>query len=281
MTRKEFLKLLLITVGGMSMPLSAKQQRKKAPSLFVGHGSPMNAIENNSFTKALHKLGNTLQAPKAILVISAHWYTKGSFVSVHKSSELMYDMFGFPDPLYEIEYPAPNASFLLSDLAKIDSDLQVQTRALDHGAWSVLLHLFPKANIPVMQLSINNTFSMKEHFEMGQRLQKLREHGVMILGSGNITHNLRDRSMQKENPEIASWALEFDSFVKEAIEKEDYASLMNYEQLHPYGKHAHPTSEHFIPLLYVAASKYDDDISEFVYEGFEHATLSMRSWINL
>ena len=278
MTRKDFLKLLALTLGGFTMPLLANNT-KRAPAFFIGHGSPMNAIEENTYTNSLKELGKSLNKPKAILVISAHWLTPYDAISVHdEDEELIYDMFGFPDALYDVQYPAPHAKFLTPEIEKLLTSIKVEERSLDHGTWSVLVHLFPDADIPVMQFAINSKLTMQEHFEMGRKIRRLREHGVMIIGSGNITHNLRDISMQKDAP-VVSWAKEFDDFVKGAILQQDYDALINFETTQRYAQDAHPTTEHYIPLLYVAGSSYDDDKSEFIYEGFEHASLSMRNWL--
>lgn len=253
-------------------------KRSRVAAFFIGHGSPMNAIEKSDFTESLRTLGLSMPKPKAIVVISAHWSTDVSALSTFKSGELLYDMYGFPDALYEVEYPAPNADFLLPALQKLLPDLELLERKLDHGVWSVLVHLFPKADIPLTQLSINSSLSMQEHFELAKSISSLREEGVMIIGSGNITHNLRDITMQKDAP-VASWAKEFDEFVKEAILRKDYKALIDFEKIQRYAKHAHPTLEHYIPLLYVAGSAYEDDKSEFIYEGFEHGNLSLRNWL--
>lgn len=251
---------------------------KRTPAFFVGHGSPMNAIEDNAFSQSLHTLGKSIDKPKAILIISAHWQTADTRVSVHKDDRLMYDMYGFPPALYEVKYPTPNADFLLPTLKEMLPKLTVEERSLDHGVWSVLVHLFPNADIPVMQLSINSTFSMQEHFEMGRCIRELREEGIMIIGSGNITHNLGNISPEKDAP-VLSWAKDFDNFVKNAILTKDYNKLINFQSTEPYAKQAHPTIEHYLPLLYIAGSAYEDDKNTFVYEGFEHASLSMRNWI--
>ncbi len=277
MTRKDFLKLIALTLGGLTMPLAANET-KRAPAFFVGHGNPMNALGNNAFTKSLRTLGESIEKPKAILVISAHWSTPYNAINIHQSDELMYDMYGFPDALYKVVYPAPNADFLVSDLQKLFPHLQVENRNLDHGVWSVLVHLFPDADIPVMQLSINSTLSMQAHFDMGRTIRTLREHGVMIIGSGNVTHNLRDIQAEQDAPAVP-WAKEFDDFVKNAIEKQDYNALIHFKDRQRYAEHAHPTTEHYIPLLYIAGSAYKDDKSIFVYEDMEHGTLSMRSWL--
>jgi len=278
MTRKDFLKLLALTLGGLTVPLVANQT-KRAPAFFIGHGSPMNAIDNNAFTNSLKELGQSLEKPKAILVVSAHWLSSYDAISVHnEEEELMYDMYGFPDALYDVKYPAPNAKFLTPDIQALLTSLKVEERSLDHGAWSVLVHLFSNADIPVMQFAIKSNLTMKEHFEMGRKIRTLREHGVMIIGSGNITHNLRDIRAQKDAP-VVPWAKEFDDFIKNAILQKDYDALINFQETQRYAQNAHPTTEHYIPLLYVAGSAYDDDKSQFVYEGFEHGSLSMRNWL--
>ncbi len=261
------------------MPLSANETRpKRAPAFFAGHGSPMNAIETNAFTQSLHTLGQTLPRPKAVLVISAHWTPPYSAVSVHRSPELIYDFFGFPPALEAVTYPADNAEFLLPSLRPLFDSLQVKERGLDHGTWSVLLHLFPKADVPVMQLGIRSDLSLREHFEVGKKLLALREQGVMVIGSGNITHNLREARMPKDAPAV-SWATEFDLFVKKAIEERDFEALIDVENRQRYARIAHPTLEHYIPLLYVAGASSEEDSSRFVHEGMEHGSLSMRSWL--
>lgn len=279
MTRKTFLKLLALVVGGYIMPLNAKTTtQRRAPALFVGHGSPMNAIATNAYTASLNSLGERLERPKAALVVSAHWTPPYPAVSVHKESRLMYDFFGFPDALEKVEYPAANAAFLLPSMRELFEPLRVEDRPLDHGAWSVLLHLFPDADVPIMQLGIRNDLTLREHFMVGQGLRRLREEGVMIIGSGNVTHNLREVRMPQDAPPVA-WAADFDNFVKEAIEKRDFDALIEIEARQPDTRLAHPTLEHYIPLLYVAGAAFDDDESRFVYEGMEHGSLSMRSWL--
>jgi 4,5-DOPA dioxygenase extradiol len=279
MTRKTFLQLLTLVLGGFAMPLSSSAStRKRAPAFFVGHGSPMNAIETNAFSRSLHELGRSLEKPKAVLVVSAHWTPPYSGVSVHESPDLKYDFFGFPQALYEVRYPAANAAFLTPSMQRLFPALQVKERGLDHGAWSVLLHLFPDADVPVMQLGIDSGLSLREHFELAKRLRVLRQQGVMIIGSGNVTHNLQKIAMTQDAP-AAGWALDFDRFVKEAIEKRDFEALIDFEERNRFARIAHPTLEHYIPLLYAAGASFDDDESRFVYEGMEHGSLSMRSWL--
>lgn len=249
-----------------------------AAALFVGHGSPMNAISKNEFTASLKLVGERVKKPQAIVMISAHWMTPYTAVSLHNSSALMYDMHGFPEALYKVEYPAVNAEFLVPKMRELIEPLRVQERALDHGVWSVLLHIFPKADIPIMQLSINSLLSLEEHYSLGEKLASLREMDVMIIGSGNITHNLSQISAARDEPAI-EWAKEFDSFVKTAIEKRDFHSLVDFEKRNKYAKVAHPTLEHYIPLLYIAGASSLEDESSFIYEGMEHGSLSLRSWL--
>lgn len=250
----------------------------KAPAFFIGHGSPMNAILKNNFTASLTELGKKLEKPKAILIVSAHWTTYNSAVSVHSSTDLIYDMYGFPSELYELKYPAKNANFLTPDIQNIFMDLEVVDRGLDHGTWSVLLHLFPDASIPVMQLAINTSLSMQEHFEVGEKIAHLRDMGVMIIGSGNVTHNLSKINLNVDAP-VVKWAEEFDEFIKQALLKRDFNSLIDIEKLNQNTRLAHPSLEHYVPLLYVAGASSNKDKSSFIYENFEHSSLSMRSWL--
>lgn len=260
------------------MPLNALTAIRRAPAFFVGHGSPMIGIEENDFTRSLQTLGKTISEPKAILIVSAHWTPPFYGVSVHHSPALMYDFFGFPEPLYHVQYPAPNAEFLTPQVSELFPDLLVKERSLDHGAWSVLKHLFPNANIPVMQLGIHRDLTLREHYETGQKIGRLRDHGVMIIGSGNITHNLSQVDPDEDAP-IRDWSAAFDEYVKSSIEARDVNALIGFEQSAPYSQTAHPTLEHYIPLLYVAGAMRADDTSTFPYEGFSHGTLSMRNWL--
>jgi 4,5-DOPA dioxygenase extradiol len=243
------------------------------PSLFVGHGGPIHVLERNDFTKMLQKFGRSIQKPKAVLIVSAHWVVPYNAVSMHDTDHLMYDMYGFPQALYEISYPAPNAEYLIAELKSMIPDMKVETRGLDHGVWSVLYHMFPEADIPVIQLGINSELSMQEHFEMGKKLRVLRDEGVLIIGSGNITHNLSKIGGNN------AWAVEFDHFVANAIEKQDYQALIEFETQQRYAKLAHPTTEHYVPLLYVAGSSYPEDVSSFIYEEMWYGSLSMRTWL--
>lgn len=250
-----------------------------APVVFIGHGNPMNAIEDTPFTRSLTQLSQRLEKPKAILVISAHWLSSSCEVSLHESDDaLMYDMYGFPDPLYEVEYPAPNANFLYERLQGLFVGIKVRDRALDHGTWSVLKYLFKDADVPVMQFAIGSSLTMQEHFELGKKLRVLRQEGVMIIGSGNVTHSLLSINWDREGS-IVAWAQEFHDFVHVALQEKRFDALINIRQ-HPYTSKAHPSIEHFIPLLYSAGALFEDEEAEFFYEKIEHGSLSMLSWIS-
>ena len=252
----------------------------RTPVLFVGHGNPMNAIEDTPFTRSLTQLSQRLQKPKAILVVSAHWLSSSCEVSLHESDDaLMYDMYGFEEKLYEVEYPAPNASFLYKRLQELFVGIKVRQRALDHGTWSVLKYLFKDADVPVMQFAIGSSFTMQEHFELGKKLRVLREEGVLIVGSGNVTHNLSSINWERESA-VVPWAKEFHDFVAQSLKQKDFDALVNIKK-YPYSSKAHPTFEHFVPLLYSAGALFEDEKVEFFYEKIEHSTLSMLSWISI
>jgi 4,5-DOPA dioxygenase extradiol len=200
-----------------------------------------------------------------------------SDVSSKEMTRIYFDMYGFPEDLYKVQYPAPNAVDFLILVKNIFFSIKTEDRGLDHGSWSILKHLCPSADIPVMQFAINANLSLKEHFEVGKQLAELREQGVMIVGSGNVTHNLSQVNPDV-NATVLPWAKEFDEYIKKAILNRDFDALIDIEKQMPYAKIAHPTMEHYIPLLYsVGASDENDEIS-FLYEGIEHGSLSMRSW---
>lgn len=252
---------------------------KKQPALFIAHGSPMNAIMDNEYTKRLNKLGEELGKPKAIMVISAHWYINDTFITAQDSPKEIYDFYGFPEELYKVKYSTSGADkyikMAFEELKNYNVKLS-NTWGLDHGAWSVLRHIFPKADVPVFQLSLNALKNEEYHYNLGKKLVKLREQGILVLGSGNIVHNLRQMKYN-ENDEPYKWAVDFDKFIADAIINDDHDKLINYKN---YGQSALlsvPTDEHFLPLLYVAALKEEKDEVEFIFEGIENGSLSMRS----
>lgn len=248
----------------------------KMPVLFVGHGSPMNAIEQNQFTETLAGLAGELPRPKAVCVVSAHWVTRGSEVLTVARPRTIHDFYGFPPPLYEVEYPAPGAP---AEAKRVAGELKIvpdETWGFDHGAWSVLRHMYPQADVPVFQVSLDEGRSLAGHVELGRELAGLRDRGVLILGSGNIVHNLRRLEGQK-GAEPYPWTVEFDSLVKKAIEARDLASLAAPESWgKPLAALAHPTLEHYVPLLYCMGSTTEHDAVSYPYEGFEYGSLSMR-----
>lgn len=252
------------------------QKTNRMPVLFAGHGSPMNAIDQTVFGDALAKLGGSLPRPKAILVVSAHWQTSGTQVVSVEKPQTIHDFYGFPEKLFKTEYPAPGAPELAQRIHELMPAVKL-TKAwgLDHGAWSVLIHLFPKADIPVLQVSLNELFTPIEHYSIAQGLKQLREEGVMIIGSGNIVHNLRAVKWHGD-PAPYEWSVNFDTNVRRAIEERDIEKLVEYDKAWPKdAAMAVPTSEHYLPLLYTMGVTDKDDELSFPIEGFQLASISM------
>jgi 4,5-DOPA dioxygenase extradiol len=250
------------------------------PVLFVGHGSPMNAIEHNAFTVTLQELSARLPRPRAVCVVSAHWVTAGAQVQASEHPKTIHDFSGFPEPLYEVQYPAPGAPDEARELAgdaEIVPGIAIDKEwGLDHGAWSVLRHMYPEADVPAFQLSLDARRGFKEHLELGQEIRTLRERGVLILGSGNVVHNLR--RVDWEAPHGAyDWAVEFDARVKSAVDAHDASALAHPQK---WGEAllatAHPTVEHYLPLLYCMGSTNERDAVTYPYEGFDFGSISMR-----
>jgi len=252
----------------------------RMPSLFVGHGSPMNAILDNTWSRAFRELGPNLPRPKAILAISAHWFVRGTFVTSQANPPTIHDFGGFPAELYEKKYPAPGSAELVSRVGALLGD-HVAPRAdwgLDHGTWSVLEYAFPEADVPVVQLSIDATLAPSKHLELGERLRELRDEGVLIFGSGNVTHNLRHAfgSMKSGDTTRPAWAERFDADVKTASEQRDGAALVKMMTTDD-GRIAHPTPDHFLPLLYIVGAARDEDDVAHPISGFDLGSISMRA----
>ena len=247
------------------------------PLFFLAHGDPMNAIYNNSFTESLNRLGNSLK-PEAILVISAHWLTHDTWVNTTESPETIYDFYGFPEELYRVKYPAPGSPEYAEEVIKLIPEVKKDTsRGIDHGTWTVLKHLFPQAQIPVFQLSIDFYKPLAYHVELAKKLKPLREKGVLITGSGNIVHNVR-LYFEKKDKEPYEWAIEFDEFVKEKIIKRDLESLVNYEKHVKSAMLSVLTTDHYIPLLYILALTEEDEKIVFTFEEV-WSSMSMRCFI--
>lgn len=260
--------------------MNEKNANSIMPILFLGHGSPMNAIEDNDFTQSLKKLGETLPQPSSILVVSAHWETQGTWLTGMDKPKTIHDFYGFPKALFDVEYPAPGAPDLAQEISTklIDFNVNIDFDqwGLDHGTWSVLKHMYPKADIPIVQLSLDKSKAMEFHFELGQHLKFLREQNVMIIGSGNIVHNLRELSWDQEAKPHA-WAIEFDEWVKKQLLTGDYKSLLSSVLDSAPAKLSIPTLEHYLPLLYVLGASNSTDTLKFDYEGIQNSSISMRS----
>jgi len=252
------------------------------PVAFVGHGSPMNAIEDNVWSRAFRDLGSRLPRPSAVLAISAHWYTRGTAVTANERPPTIHDFGGFPEPLYEIQYPAKGDPALADRVVSLLGPGVASTSldwGLDHGTWSVLEHVWPTADVPVVQLSIDGRAPASRHVEIGRSLAPLRDEDILILGSGNIVHNLGDAFGRMRSGDVATpaWAAEFDGAVVRGLEAHDTGALARLIES-PEGRKAHPTPEHYLPLLYAAGAGGDDSVS-FPITGFDLGSLSMRAVI--
>ena len=253
----------------------------RMPVLFVGHGNPMNAIEDNRWTQAFRDLAKVLPRPRAILAVSAHWYVAGTFATGNAQPPTIHDFGGFPEPLYQVRYPAPGNPALARravELAGTGAGAVRDDWGLDHGTWTVLMHVWPDASIPIVQLSIDGRLPPAGHIALGRALAPLRDEGVLIVGSGNVTHNLRHafgawRSGATATPD---WARTFDDTVTKALQGHDQAGLAGALETEA-GRLAHPTPDHYLPLLYVAGAARKDDPVRFPTTGFDMGSLSMRA----
>ena len=247
---------------------------KRMPVLFVGHGSPINAIEKNEFNLTWKRIGQELPKPKAILAISAHWQTEIPMVTGLKNPETIHDFWGFPQPLFELQYPVTGSDWLVKQVTSLFDQVKIDYRwGLDHGTWAVLHPMYPKADIPVVQLSLGRNLSADEHYALGQSLRSLRDEGVLLLGSGNIVHNLR---MVVSQDTAFDWALEYDGKVKDWILKRDYENLVHFERLNHAASLAINSAEHYLPLLYVLGASDTDDPVSFYCEKVTMGSMSMR-----
>lgn len=250
----------------------------KAPVLFVSHGSPMNAIAQNQYTSDLNAIGEQLKRIEVILVISAHWQTRGVAVTASEKLTTYHDFGGFPQELFEVEYPVRGALNLIPELEKLTNEpiYKDEKRGLDHGAWSMLIHLFPKASIPVLQMSLDITKSFSEHFELAKQLLPLREKNILILLSGNLTHNFSHADFHNIDAKPIDWAVKFDDEVKNAILKNNTEFIIDIKTKSDIYKLNHPTDDHYLPLVYLMGLKLAEDKITFPHMSWQHATLSMR-----
>ncbi len=288
MNRKNFLTLLAGSAGLAAMGSIKvfgelfKEEDTKMPVLFVGHGSPMNGIEDNVFSNYWKKLASEITMPKAVICVSAHWLTKGTFVTAMDAPPTIHDFGGFPQQLFDVEYPAPGSALLAGEV-KTDFHKHAigldHEWGLDHGTWTILRHMYPEANIPVLQLSIDYNQPPQYHYELAKELAFLRKRGVLIMGSGNMVHNLRMADFARINdPEYGfDWAIEMNDVFKAKILAKDHAALIDYGKLNKAAKLAIPTPDHYYPLLYSLALQEENDQISFFNDKAVAGSLTMTS----
>ena len=287
MERKQFLKTFAaIPLLAAGMKLSAFEKisngflpSKKTPIIFIGHGHPMNALLDNNFTQTLTRIGESIEKPNAIMVVSAHWATKGTFVSVNAQPKTIYDFGKIDDRLLQIKYEPkghPELAKQVIETAPVYNIQEDQSMGLDHGAWTVLKHLYPKADVPVFELSIDYTQPTTYHFQLANALKRMREKGVLIIGSGNIVHNLKILDWNNIDAKPFDWAIEFDEVVKAKLDSQDFQSLVHYEQFGKIAQMAHPTNDHYLPMLYTLGLADKTEAVKYLFEGFQFGSASMR-----
>ena len=248
------------------------------PAIFFGHGNPMNAIGQNGYTDAWAEIGRSIPRPKAILCVSAHWYIPAVAVTAMPKPRTIHDFGGFPRELFEVEYPAPGSPELAVRVQELMGDGVIADDrhwGLDHGTWSVLVHVFPEADIPVVQLSINEAETAAFHYQTAKRLSALRDEGVLVIGSGNLVHNLHTYAWGRHNVDPFDWALRFEDKARELILADDHEPLIEYESLGRDAMLSAPTPDHYLPLLYILALKRDGESVSFPVEGFDGGSISM------
>ena len=249
------------------------------PAIFFGHGNPMNAISENPYAKKWNAIGRGLPKPKAVLAVSAHWYVEKTAVTAASAPRTIHDFGGFPRELYEVQYPAPGDPALaarIRDLLAPDVNVEMDDRwGFDHGTWSVLMHVFPQADVPIVQLSIDETQPPQFHYEIGKRLASLREEGVLVIGSGNVVHNLHTFAWGRHPAAPFDWAQRFEQRVRDLLLARDDAPLVEYESLGRDALLSVPTPDHYLPLLYVLGMREDTDGVTFPVEGLDGGSISM------
>lgn len=291
MKRKDFLKIAGLST--LSIPMASPFQKldkltdsfgpsKRMPVLFLGHGSPMNGIEDNEFVQGFKKQGEELEKPNAIIVVSAHWETKGSFVTAMPHPRTIHDFGGFPKELYEVQYPAPGHPQLakeVTELIKPESTVHLDDKwGLDHGSWTVVKHLYPDADVPIIQLSLDYTQSPAYHYQLAQQLKPLRDKGILIIGSGNMIHNLRRVAWNKLGEAYAyDWAIEASSKMKQWIVKGDHQRLIDFRKQGTSFNLAIPTPEHYLPLLYTLGLKEANEETQLFNDQALGGAITMTS----
>ena len=248
------------------------------PAVFFGHGNPMNAVLNNDYTNAWSRIGRAIPRPTAILSISAHWFVPETGVTVATAPRTIHDFGGFPRELFQVQYPAPGDPVLARRVQNLLAPLAVRldnSWGLDHGTWSVLRHVYSDADIPVVQLSIDEGKPASFHFEIGKKLASLREEGVLIIGSGNLVHNLHAYAWGRHMPDPYDWAVRFETDAKDLMIAGEYKPLIDYETLGPEALLSIPTPDHYLPMLYVLATRQQREIITFPIEGVDGGSISM------
>ena len=243
------------------------------PVIFIGHGSPMNAIEDNEFSKGWKALAKKIPKPKAILCVSAHWMREGTAITAMEKPKTIHDFYGFPRALYNVRYPAKGSAALAKKISKSISSVKVgldREWGIDHGSWSVLKNMYPVPDMPILQLSLDYQLSLDKIFRIGKELSSLRKKGVLILGSGNIVHNLM---VMRQDQRPYRWAADFDAFVKSCLKHKDHKALINYAD-HPSSSLALPTNEHYLPLIYCIGAAFGEN-AEFFNEKIVYGSVSM------
>lgn len=295
MNRKDFIRsLIALGIMGSIKPIKALNETLKEdgllmPVLFIGHGSPMNAIETNEFTDVWKKLGKDIPQPKAVLCISAHWLTRGTAVTAMEAPRTIHDFGGFPQTLFNVQYPAPGNPALAKETQKLITSTNVgldHDWGLDHGTWSVVKQMYPEANIPVLQLSIDYYKSPQYHYDLSKQLYELRKKGVLIIGSGNMVHNLRaidpSKGLSANKDGTYSnygfdWAIEFNEKLKEYLGSGNHQGIIDYQKLGRIAKLAHPTPDHYYPLLYTLGVVSNKEEMNLFNDKYMAGSLSMTS----
>jgi 4,5-DOPA dioxygenase extradiol len=271
----------------MAKKATMAAKTEKMPVLFIGHGSPMNVVLENDFTRHLTALGKKLPRPKAILVISAHWLTSGTRLTCNDKPETIHDFYGFPNELYKMKYPSPGAPEYARMVERWVRKAQVSCDpgwGLDHGAWSVLHYMYPKADIPVFEMSLDyspgewHRKTVQYHYDLAKELQPMREKGVLIIGSGNIVHNLEVIDFDNIDAKPYDWAVEFDEKIKSDLLSRHHEDLINYRLLSKNVLLAAPTLDHYLPMIYSIGLQERNESVEFTHEGFQHGSVYMRSF---
>jgi 4,5-DOPA dioxygenase extradiol len=255
---------------------------KTLPSVFVSHGSPMHALEPGAAGEAWKALGDRIGKPKAIVISSAHWETHVPMLTGSAKPETIHDFYNFPEPLYRLRYPSPGAPEVASRAQALLKDAGIAagidgSRGLDHGAWAPLLYMYPDADVPVVQIAVQPELGTRHHVALGQALRPLKNDNILLIGSGHMTHNLRDWSRGRGEPQ--PYAVEFQAWVFDKVKKRDLASLVDYRSASPHGVRAHPTDEHFLPFFFAVGAAAEDAKPERVFDAIESGVLAMDAYV--